>query len=148
MEIIKMSKYVTFKLVNSDDERIYLKGEVDINTIDDTDGGNWEYEQNNGLMENHIPQYWKVGRENLSFEFNQFINSIDWDMFRQYLWDCQDDDITVNFYGNILIINDGSAKSTTIRVKESTKIKLNNIGKRNETFDEIINRLIEEHNSN
>lgn len=143
-----MSKYITFKLVNPKDERIYLKGEVDINTIDDTDGGDWEYEQNNGLMENHIPQYWKVGRENLSFEFNQFINSIDWDMFRQYLWDCQDEDITVNFYGNILIINDGSAKSTTIRVKESTKIKLNNIGKRNETFDEIISRLIEEHNSN
>lgn len=143
-----MSKYVSFKLISAKDERIYLKGEVDINTIDDTDGGDWEYEQNNGLMENHIPQYWKVGSENLSFEFNQFINSIDWDMFRQYLWDCQDEDITVNFYGNILIINDGSAKSTTIRVKESTKIKLNNIGKRNETFDEIINRLIGEHNSN
>ena len=36
-------------------------------------------------------------------------------------------------------------KSTTIRVKQSTKIKLNKIGERGDSFDDIINKLIEEH---
>ena len=138
---MNMSKYVEFKLINPEDERIYLKGNVDINTIDD-DEPEFEYEQNDGTFDTHLPSYWKTRGEDLTDAFEVFLNIIDWEMFNQYLWDFQDDNDTVNFQGNILIINEGNDKSTTIRVKESTKIKLNNFGKRGESFDEIINRLL------
>ena len=136
-----MSEYVSFKLISSEDERIYLNGSVDIDTIDD-DEPEFEFEQNDGLFSNHLPQYWKTFGENLTDDFNRFIDSIDWDMFKQYLYDCKDENTICNFYGEILVINEGIDKSTTIRVKESTKIKLNKIGERGESFDDIINRLI------
>ena len=140
-----MSKYVCFKLISAKDERIYLNGSVDIDTIDD-DEPEFEYEQNEGTFESHIPTYWKTFGENLTDDFDRFIDTIDWDMLKQYLCDFQDDNVTLNFYGNILVINDGTDKSTTIRVKESTKIKLNNLGERGESFDDIINRLIHDLN--
>lgn len=136
-----MAKYVEFKLVNSDDERIYLKGNVDIDTIDD-DEPEFEFEQNDGTFSTHIPHYWKTYGDDLTDNFEVFINTIDWEMLKQYLCDFQDDNDILNFYGNILIINDGNDKSSTIRVKESTKIKLAHFGTKNETFDEIINRLL------
>lgn len=137
-----MSKNVEFQLISKADSRIYLKGEVDIDTIDDFDGGDWEYEQNNGLFDSHIPTYWKTFGEDLTDEFNDFLGGIDWVMFRQYLVDFADEDETVNFYGNTLIINDGKQKSTTIRVKEKTKERLNEVGNKGESYDEIINKLI------
>ena len=140
-----MSKYVCFKLISAKDERIYLNGSVDIDTIDD-DEPEFEYEQNEGTFESHIPTYWKTFGENLTDDFDRFIDTIDWDMLKQYLCDFQDDNVTLNFYGNILVINDGTDKSTTIRVKESTKIKLNNLGERGESFDDIINRIIHDFN--
>ena len=140
-------KYVEFKLISSYDERIFLDGSVDIDTIDD-DEPEFEFEQNDGTFNTQIPHYWKTLGEDLSDEFQNFIHTIDWEMLKQFLWDFQDENATVNFYGDILIVNEGNDKSTTIRVKESTKIKLNNIGERNETFDEIINRLLEKYNSN
>lgn len=139
-----MEKYVGFKLISTKDERVYLNGSIDINPVDD-DEPDYEFEQNDGTYSNHIPSYWKTFGENLTDDFDRFIDTIDWDMLKQYLCDFQDDNVTLNFYGDILVINDGADKSTTIRVKESTKIKLNNIGERGESFDEILNRLIDEH---
>ena len=136
-----MSKYVSFKLISAKDERIYLNGSVNIETIDD-DEAEFEYEQNDGLFSNHIPTYWKTFGEDLTDDFNRFLESIDWDMFRQWLWDCQDDNDVFDFYGHILIINDGVDKSTSLRVKQSTKIKLNSLGERGESYDDIINKLI------
>lgn len=98
-------KYVEFKLINSEDERIYLKGNLNLETIDD-DEPEWEFEQNNGMMENRVPQYWKTFNENLTDKFEIFLESIDWDMFKQYLFDYKDEiNKTINFYGDILIIN-------------------------------------------
>ena len=37
--------------------------------------------------------------------------------------------------------------TTTIRIKRETKRKLENLGKKTESFDDIIQRLIEEHTS-
>ncbi len=137
-----MSKYVEFKLISTKDERIYLNGSIDINTVDD-DEPEIEFEQNDGSYSHQIPRYWKTMGDDLSDEFQIFVHSIDWSMLNQYLWDFRDENTTLNFYGDILIINDGNDKSTTIRVKESTKIKLNHFGKRGESFDEIINRLLD-----
>ena len=140
-EVTRVEKWVSFKLINSDDERIYLDGSANINTIDD-DEPEFEYEQNDGTYDSHIPNYWKTFGEDLTDVFEVFVHTIDWEMLKQWLWDFQDENATVNFYGNILIINDGDDKSTTIRVKESTKIKLNKIGERGESFDDIINKLL------
>ena len=99
-------KWINFKLESKTDSRIYLRGEWDISSYDeDIDDGDWSYEQNDGQMASHIPSYWKVDGENLSFEFDQFIDSIDWDMFRQWLWDCQDEEKTVDCGDYILHIN-------------------------------------------
>jgi hypothetical protein len=99
-------KWINFKIESIYDCRIYLKGEWDITSYDeDTDMGDWSYEQNNGMMESHIPRYWKVDGENLSEEFDQFIDSIDWDNFRQALWDYQDVEKTIECRDYILYIN-------------------------------------------
>ena len=134
-------KWVEFKLINSEDDRIYLKGNVDINTIND-DEVEFEFEQNDGTYDTRIPHYWKTRGEDLTESFEIFIHSIDWDMLKQYLWDFQDENDTVNFYGDILIINEGNDKSTTIRIKQSTKIKLSKLGNKNDSFDDIINKLL------
>lgn len=98
---------VEFKLISKNDSRIYLKGSVDFDG-EMLDEGEWEYEQNNGLFDSHIPSYWKVDGENLSDEFEVFLGEIDWEMFRQYLYDFKDENKTVDFFGNQLIINDGA----------------------------------------
>lgn len=86
-----MEKWINFKIESKKDSRIYLTGEWDISSYDeDTNEGDWSYEQNDGTFASHIPSYLKVDGDNLSFEFDQFIGSIDWSMFRQYLWDFQD----------------------------------------------------------
>ena len=138
-----MEKYVGFKLINSEDERIYLKGNVNIETIDD-DEVEFEFEQNDGTYDTQIPHYWKTNGEDLTDAFTFFVDTIDWDMFKQYLWDFQDDNDTVNFYGDILVINEGNDKSTTIRIKQSTKIKLIKRGNKGDSFDDIINRLLKQ----
>lgn len=140
-----MEKYVDFKLIKNEDERIYLNGSINIDTIDD-DEPEFEFEQNDGTYSSRIPQYWKTRGDDLSDEFEIFVQTIDWDMLKQYLWDFQDDNDAVNFYGDILIINEGAKKSSTIRVNETTKIKLNNLGERGESLDEILNRLIDNYN--
>lgn len=102
-------KWINFKLESKTDSRIYLKGEWDITSYDeDTNEGDWSYEQNNGMMEAHIPRYWKVDGENLSEEYDQFIDSIDWDMFRQNLFDCQDESKSFDCGDYILHVNDGA----------------------------------------
>ena len=59
------------------------------------------------MMQSHIPSYWKVDGENLSFEYDQFIDSIDWEWFRQTIWDCRNENRTF-IRGDIVIhINDG-----------------------------------------
>ena len=140
-----MEKYVDFKLIKNEDERIYLNGSINIDTIDD-DEPEFEFEQNDGTYSSQIPPYWKTRGDDLSDEFEIFVQTIDWNMLKQYLWDFQDDNDAVNFYGDILIINEGAKKSSTIRVNETTKIKLNNLGERGESFDEILNRLIDNYN--
>ena len=141
LEMKNMAKYVSFKLISAKDERIYLKGTVNIDTIDD-DEPEFEFEQNDGTYNSQLPYYWKTNGEDLSDAFGIFTQTIDYEMLNQFLADFADDNVTINFYGNILIINDGKDKSTTIRLKESTKIRLNNIGERGESFDDIINRLL------
>lgn len=101
--------WVGFKIVSKADDRIYLAGQFDINSYDeDTDMGDWEYEQNDGKMASHIPAYWKVNGENLSFEYEQFIDSIDWEIFRQYLFDFADENKSIDMGTYFLYINEGA----------------------------------------
>ena len=141
-----MEKYVNFKLISNKDGRIYLGGCIDINTVDD-DEPEYEFEQNDGTYNSQIPHYWKINGDDLSTEFEVFVQTIDWEMLNQFLWDFHDEDATVNFYGDLLIINKGSQKSTTIRVKQDTKVRLEAIGFKNESFDDVIIRLLENYNS-
>ena len=141
-----MSEYVSFKLVSIKDRRIYLNGSADITTIGN-DEVEFEFEQNDGTFDSHIPHYWKTFGEDLTDEFDRFIGNIDWGILIQYLYDFAEDDVTVNFYGDILIINNGADKSTTIRVDQTTKIRLEILGDKSCSFDDIINMLIEEHYS-
>lgn len=97
---------IKFKLESKNDSRIYLNGGVDINTIDDTDGGDWNYEQNDGTYNNHIPSYWKTFNEDLSDNFHEFLDIIDWEDFQQTLWDYQDENLTVDCGKYLLHIND------------------------------------------
>ena len=136
-----MDQYVEFNLISSKDKRIYLKGDVNIDTIQD-DEPEFEYEQNDGTFSPHLPQYWKTSGNDLSDKFEIFLGNIDWEMLNQYLYDFQDEKTTVNFYGDILQINGGDEKTTTIRVKQSTKIKLAAHGIKGESFDDIINKLL------
>lgn len=104
-----MNEWINFKLINKGDSRLYLKGEWDITDYDeDIDNGTWEYEQNNGLMESHIPSYWKVDGENLSEEFSHFIDSIDWAEFREMLLLNADKNKSFDCGDYILHINEGA----------------------------------------
>lgn len=100
--------WITFKIISKEDERLYLAGEVDISSIDDEDGGDWSYEQNNGLFDSHLPSYWKVGSEDLSYKFSMFLNLVDWEIFRQYLSDFQDENKLIDCGDYILHINEGA----------------------------------------
>lgn len=107
-------KIVEFRLISKQDNRIYLKGNWDISNYEEnTDDGDWEYQQNDGTMASHIPSYWSC-EENLSFEFSQFIDSIDWEIFRQWLIDCQNENRSVDCGDYILHINDGASVEVTI----------------------------------
>ena len=44
-------------------------------------------------------------------------------------------------------LTNGAMPETSIRVKTRTRNRLNQIGKRNESYDEIINRLIDNEQS-
>lgn len=99
--------YVSFKLENKEDNMIYLAGEVDINTIDDTDGGDWSYEQNDGTFDSHIPGYWKTFNEDLTDEFHDLLNSIDWEDFQQALCNFKNENKTFDCGEYILHINEG-----------------------------------------
>lgn len=134
--------WVSFKLINKEDHRVYIAGELDVDTVDD-DEPEYTFEQNDGTFSSHLPTYWKTNSADLTDEFNEFSQSLDWEMLNQYLWDFRNEDVTLNFEGDILIINDGSRKSTTIRVSQETKIKLESIGSKSETFDDIIQRLLQ-----
>lgn len=101
-------EYVSFKLESKDDCRIYLAGEVDINTIDDTDGGDWSYEQNDGTIGYHIPTYWKTFTQDLTDAFHEFLNIIDWEAFQQALCDFKSENRTFNCKGYLLHINEGA----------------------------------------
>lgn len=106
-------KWVNFKIVSKNDERIYIAGQFNLNSYDeDTDMGDWEYEQNDGTYSSHIPSYWKVDGENLSFEFDNFIGKIDWGMFRQWLMDCRNESKTIDCGDYILHINGGTCTNS------------------------------------
>lgn len=111
-------KIVEFKFESKNDNRIYLHGTVDINTIDDLDGGDWGYEQNNGTYASHLPHYWKVDGESLSFEYGAFIDCIDWEMFRQWIWDYQDENRTIDCGVYYLHINNGASIDVKITLDE------------------------------
>ena len=102
-------KIVEFKLQSKNDNRIYIAGNFDINSYDaDTCEGDWEYEQNDGTMASHLPKYWKVNGESLSFEYGAFIDCIDWESFRQYLFEFQDSEKSIDCGIYILYINGGA----------------------------------------
>ena len=110
---------VEFKLVSKEDSRIYLNGTFDVASYDeDTCDGDWEYEQNDGSFSSHLPSYWKVNGENLSFEFDQFIDSIDWESFRQHLFDFKDTDKSIDCGDYILHINYGALLHLIIKKDE------------------------------
>ena len=101
--------WVGFKIVSKADDRIYLAGQFDISSYDeDTDLGDWEYEQNDGSYESHLPRYWKVDGESLSFEYGAFIDCIDWDIFRQYLFDFADENKSIDMGTYFIHINEGA----------------------------------------
>lgn len=107
-EMEQEEKFVEFKLESKNDSRIYIAGTFDINSYDeDTDSG-WEYEQNDGTYSSHLPRYWKVDGESLSFEYGAFIDCIGWEMFRQWIWDCQDEQRTIDCGVYYLHINGGA----------------------------------------
>lgn len=150
-KMAESEKWINFKLVSKNDERLYLEGEWDITSYDeDTDDGEWTYEQNDGTMQSHIPTYWKRDGENLSFEYDKFLDSIDWEMFRQWLWDCQNENKTVDCGDYLLHINEGACVEIDIQ-KDSDfdetywatlLFKFN--GKTIEFDEEIIKDLAEE----
>ena len=134
-------QYVEFKLISSQDERIFLDGNVDIDTIDD-DEPEFEYMQNNGTYDTHLPNYWKVDGDDLSDDFEVFVHSIEWERLNQFLWDFRFERDVFDFQGNILIINNGVDKKTTVQVRESTKLKLAHLGSKGDSFDDIITSLL------
>ena len=134
-------QYVEFKLISSQDERIFLDGNVDIDTIDD-DEPEFEYMQNNGTYDTHLPIYWKVDGDDLSDDFEVFVHSIEWERLNQFLWDFRFERDVFDFQGNILIINNGVDKKTTVQVRESTKLKLAHLGSKGDSFDDIITSLL------
>lgn len=102
-------KIVEFKLQSKNDNRIYIAGTFDINSYDeDFDDGDWEYEQNDGTMASHLPTYWKVNGESLSFEYGAFIDCIDWESLRQYLFEFQDSEKSIDCGVYLLHINGGA----------------------------------------
>lgn len=110
-------EYVSFKLESKEDSRIYFAGEVDINTIDDTDGGDWSYEQNDGTYGHHIPSYWKTS-EDLSDAFHDLLNSIDWEDFQQSLCDFTKENRTFDCGEYLLHINEGAKMECEIVERE------------------------------
>ena len=97
---------VAFKIESKSDDIIFLEGSWDISTYDeDTDDGDWEYQQNDGTYQAHLPSYWKVDGENLSEEYDRFLQSIDWEMFRQWLMDFRNESKTTDCGEYILHIN-------------------------------------------
>lgn len=122
-------KFVEFELQSKKDSNIYLKGTVDLDTIDDLDGGDWEYEQNDGTYGQNIPTYWKTFNEDLTDDFHDLLNIIDWENFRQALCDFADENRTFDCGEYILHIN-GGANIENENVKCTFKVKLD--------FDESI----------
>lgn len=108
--------YVNFKLESKEDSRIYLAGSVEFG-LDDEDI-EWEYEQNDGFHSNRIPTYWKVNGEDLSFEFDQFISTIEFDVVEQELWGCRDENRTFDYGKYILVINEGAKMECIIEPAE------------------------------
>ena len=112
-------KIVEFKLVSKEDNRIYLNGTFDVASYDeDTCDGDWEYEQNDGSFSSHLPSYWKVNGENLSFEYDQFLDNIDWESFRQHLFNFKDTDKSIDCGDYILHINYGALLHLIIKKDE------------------------------
>lgn len=112
-----MEEYNEFKIVNKKEGRIYIAGSVDFSSYDEStdDCGDWEYEQNDGTMSSQFPHYWKFCGEDVTFEFEQFNASIDWDMIEQWLWDCKGENRTVDFGDYILQINEGAEMDVEIK---------------------------------
>ena len=118
VESSSSEKYVSFKLESKSNSNVYLAGCVDINTIDDTDGGNWEYEQNDGTFDSHIPNYWKTFDKDLTDEFHDFLNTIDWEAFQQALCDFKDENRTFDCGEYFLHINEGAKMECEIVERE------------------------------
>lgn len=101
--------YINFKVICKEDPRLYLDGSWDATDLleDEYATGEWEYMQNDGTHSEHFPTYWEVNGEDLSFEFHEFVSTIDFDVVEQDLWGLQNENRTLDYNEYILIINDG-----------------------------------------
>lgn len=94
-----MEKWINFKIISKNDERLYLKGTWDITNYnpEEDDTGDWEYEGNDGLMNQQMPRHWTSDNEDLTDAFEEFLGKLDWFTIEQFLWDFQQEMKTVEF---------------------------------------------------
>ena len=100
---------VKFNIVDIHDNRLYLKGEIDLDTISVNHYGDWKYLQSNGEYEYHLPKNWIKDIVNLSMEYDMFIDRINFDSVYRDILKYQDRNVSFTYKDYFVHINDGAS---------------------------------------
>ena len=119
-------RLVKFNIVDNKDRRLYLKGEIDLDTVGVNHYGDWKYLQWNGEYEYHLPKYWTVNGKNLSIEYGQFIDRINFDSVYMDILKYQDRNVSSTYKDYFLHINDGA--SIELSLNKDSNFDVNCLG--------------------